>query len=588
MTVSHRVLVVAAVLVAVGFGLPGVGAVPTASAQSISVTAADPPTGEQGTLNLSVLIKGKGFKNGAKAKFYMSGTTDPAGVNVKSTKYVNSTQLVATIDIADAAALALFDIEVSLADGRTGKGTELFSVVAKKIDACTLPDPAPTGGYCFSGVPGLSGCLDTNFGNGTGKVVGPRSMEIGYSRGRGIAIDGAGRTVAVGFQHDSCINGSEYEWAVARYLSDGSLDSAFGLNGTGFVTVAFAGGAFAHSVLVQPDNKIVVVGRAKQTRRSDILPVVGRFNENGTLDASFGTGGIAWVSPGGKSPSGTFYSVTLQSDGKIVASGEARGKGFIGRLNTSGTPDTTFNGNGQYLWTAAAVFNAVTTQRVGSDERMVVAGMSRDSLNHWIGSLWRFTGTGALDSGFGAAGVVRTSFHDVEDGLHYFEDEFMDVIIDQSNRIVAAGYALVSTPPDTAAYSQLALARYDISGALDPSFGLAGRIVTSSGQEYGIGRALAIQSDGRILVAGYSHNNSADESFPPDPLTGVWRFSADGAIDATFGDGGVVPDPLTSGTRAVYWNGMAVQADGRIVCGGYVIIEGTTPIWYAALARFWQ
>ncbi len=130
MTASRRVLIVIGVLLAVSVGLPWGGTVREASAQ-ISVTAADPPTGEQGSLNLSVIIKGKGFKNGAKAKWFKTGTTDPAGVNVKSTQFVSSAQLVATIDIADAAAIADFDIVVQNTDGRTGKGTELFSVTQK-------------------------------------------------------------------------------------------------------------------------------------------------------------------------------------------------------------------------------------------------------------------------------------------------------------------------------------------------------------------------------------------------------------------------------------------------------------------------
>ena len=130
MTGLRRALIVVAVLLAVAFGLPGVGAVREAAAQ-IAVTAADPPTGEQGALNLSVLIKGKGFKNGAKAMFFKTKTTDPAGVNVKATQFVSSTQLIANIDIADGAALSLFDIQVANTDGRTGKGTELFTVVQK-------------------------------------------------------------------------------------------------------------------------------------------------------------------------------------------------------------------------------------------------------------------------------------------------------------------------------------------------------------------------------------------------------------------------------------------------------------------------
>jgi len=135
---SRRLFLVVAVLVALLFGLPGVGAVQPASAQ-ILVTAADPPAGEQGALNLSVKITGKGFKNGAKAKFLKTGTTDTAGVNVKSTQFVSSTQLIATVDIADAAALSLFDIQIANTDGRTGKGTELFSVVAKGRASLDVP-----------------------------------------------------------------------------------------------------------------------------------------------------------------------------------------------------------------------------------------------------------------------------------------------------------------------------------------------------------------------------------------------------------------------------------------------------------------
>jgi len=138
MTGSRKELIVSAVLFAVLFGLPWSGIVPEAAAQ-ISVTAADPPTGEQGALNLNVIIKGKGFKNGAKAVFYKTKTTDPAGVNVKSTQFVSSTQLIANIDIADGAALSLFDIQVANTDGRTGKGTELFSVVVKGPVSLDVP-----------------------------------------------------------------------------------------------------------------------------------------------------------------------------------------------------------------------------------------------------------------------------------------------------------------------------------------------------------------------------------------------------------------------------------------------------------------
>lgn len=108
-----------------------------AKAQEIQVTSANPPAAEQGTVNLNVTIKGKGFKNGAQAKWFVTGTTNPGGVRVNSTTFVNPTELIANIDVDDAATIANFDIEVT-SNGRTGKGTELFKVVQKGgLGQCT-------------------------------------------------------------------------------------------------------------------------------------------------------------------------------------------------------------------------------------------------------------------------------------------------------------------------------------------------------------------------------------------------------------------------------------------------------------------
>ena len=115
----------------------------TLAAQDVEVTAADPPAAEQGTFNLDVKITGKGFKQGARSAFFVTGTTNPGGIVVKSTRYVSPTQLIANIDVAETAELSKFDIEVQLTSGRTGKGIELFTVVAKG-NACVL-EPLPGG-----------------------------------------------------------------------------------------------------------------------------------------------------------------------------------------------------------------------------------------------------------------------------------------------------------------------------------------------------------------------------------------------------------------------------------------------------------
>ena len=102
----------------------------------VKVTAATPSSTQQGTLSLDVVIAGSGFNNTAKVQFLVSGTTNPGGITVKKVAYHNSGEVVATIDVADTANIAKFDIVVMLSDGRKGKGTTLFAVQSK-ADACT-------------------------------------------------------------------------------------------------------------------------------------------------------------------------------------------------------------------------------------------------------------------------------------------------------------------------------------------------------------------------------------------------------------------------------------------------------------------
>ena len=133
-----HLIVAISLFVCLGFLLSNFnGPVSLAQGGQIQVAAADPPLAAQGTLNLNVKVTGKGFKNGAKAKWLVTGTTDPGGVTVNSTTFVNSTELTANITVADTAAIANFDIAVTNADGRGGKGTELFTVIGKQASCGT-------------------------------------------------------------------------------------------------------------------------------------------------------------------------------------------------------------------------------------------------------------------------------------------------------------------------------------------------------------------------------------------------------------------------------------------------------------------
>jgi hypothetical protein len=125
--------------------LTGIVQLPLA-AQSLQVNSASPNAAAQGTINLDVAIGGSGFKHGAKSQWFVSGTTNPGGVTVNSTTFVNSNQLTANITVADTATITSFDVLVQNTDGRTGKGTGLFSVLNKNnanTQGCIL-QPLPS------------------------------------------------------------------------------------------------------------------------------------------------------------------------------------------------------------------------------------------------------------------------------------------------------------------------------------------------------------------------------------------------------------------------------------------------------------
>src|SRR6476646_10129355 len=90
---------------------------PSSAQGQVQVNAAEPPVAEQGTINLNVKVTGKGFKNGAKAKWFITGTTDTGGVTVNSTTFVSSGEVTANITVADTASIATFDIQVTNSDG---------------------------------------------------------------------------------------------------------------------------------------------------------------------------------------------------------------------------------------------------------------------------------------------------------------------------------------------------------------------------------------------------------------------------------------------------------------------------------------
>src|SRR5213078_3530124 len=190
----------------------------------------------------------------------------------------------------------------------------------------------------------VDGDLDPTFGT-EGKVLTDfdHSTDIAHA----VAIQADGKLIVVGTTYQDNDFSSE-DFAVARYNPDGTLDKTFGAGGK--VQTDFPGlAAVASSVVIQPDGKIVVAGGAFPlfTFLGDFKVV--RYNPNGSLDTSFGDGGIVTTT----FPEGSYaFALALQSDGKIIAVGSANSPVnyydfAAARYLANGTLDSTFGTGGK-------------------------------------------------------------------------------------------------------------------------------------------------------------------------------------------------------------------------------------------------
>jgi uncharacterized delta-60 repeat protein len=362
----------------------------------------------------------------------------------------------------------------------------------------------------------------------------------------------------------------------------GNLDPTFGTNGK--VTTEFGerspdGHAFSTDdsvtdMAIQPDGKVIVVGFSLGFYRSGAA--LARYNPNGSLDSTFGVGGkvVSTLRFG-------ISSVTLQPDGKIIAGGgDGRSMGAV-RFNTDGSLDTTFGNGG----TALVDFHShpLGMQVVGndiglqSDGKIIVAGYVESS-SHADFALVRLNINGSLDTSFGDNGRVTTDFETSSIPVYVSEDWIFGLSIQTDNKIVVAGTASKSNELGNLAGYRFALARYNVNGSVDTSFGTSGRVTTdlpSSG-----GQGVVVQPDGRILVVGYGEGTS-DENFESIFLI---RYNRDGSLDNTFGSGGIVSSDFSGGFNK--GKAIALQQNGKIVIVGRVSGAIPHPVAGMVTARY--
>jgi uncharacterized delta-60 repeat protein len=291
---------------------------------------------------------------------------------------------------------------------------------------------------------------------------------------------------------------SDAEVAAVGQVAPGDLDTSFGDDGKVFTDFGSDSSGTAHAIALQPDGKIVVAGGGYHGSGSDFA--LARYLPNGTLDASFGSTGQVLTDLGSSSLD-TALDLVLQSDGKIVVAGYVYAylsSDFalvaLARYLPNGTLDASFGSNGKVLTDSSGKAHAIALQPDGkivvAGERLIIADE-----DHYLSdfALARYLPNGTLDASFGSNGKVLTDFG----------SEAFAIALQPDGKIVVAGYS----------GGDFALARYGPNGTLDPTFGGDGKVLTDFGSgSFDLAYALALQPrDGRLVVAGFSNDyNGAD------------------------------------------------------------------------------
>jgi len=349
-----------------------------------------------------------------------------------------------------------------------------------------------------------------------------------------IAVQADGKILIAGYSND----GSTDDFVITRFNADGTLDTAFG-GGDGIVSTPIgAGEDKGWGVTTQLDGKFVVGGHYFNGTNQDFALI--RYNEDGTVDSTFGASGIVTTPLG--SGVNQALSITIQPDGKLLLGGRGStgGQTFaLVRYNTDGSLDTSFGGGDGIVETpsgaAAGIGNSVTLQANG---QILLAGAIYDSRSHF--AVLRYDADGTLDSTFGGTGLVTTTVGSTN-------DSGQSVTVQDDGKVLVAGYS------STGSGNDFALVRYNTNGSLDNTFGTGGVVTTPIGPGQDLAYSVSVAGDGTIVVAGQTHNGT-DLDFA------LVKYNSDGSLNQQFGAIAISLDGNPTYTEG----GAAVVLDGDV------------------------
>ena len=409
-----------------------------------------------------------------------------------------------------------------------------------------------------------------------GAAGAPGTDDKGYA----VTTDPSGKILVAGYSTNP---DADTDMVIWRYNGDGSIDTSFGSGESGAAVdgISTWSDDFGNSITIDGKDRIVVAG-STDPHDSDAEIAVWRFDTDGALDATFDSDGVVTHgNAAGGSGTDAGYDAVIDSGGRILVAGKSlASNGYtdmaVWRFNENGSLDTTFDGDGFATHDGAS---GVSETDVGAallidgSGRITVTGFSQYLQSAEILSkmvLWRYDSGGQLDAGFSSGGFAV--YANPAAGSEP-RDRGFDAALDSTGRILVAG----SSWTGSSSRYDLAVWRHNADGSLDATFGTSNGVVfhhsAAGGGSDDEAAAIAVDAVGKIVVTGYSY------ALGHQDMT-VWRFNADGTLDASFGGGdGFVVSGLPGNDVG---NDITIDSSGRIVVTGSVNETGShtnTVVW---------
>lgn len=352
-----------------------------------------------------------------------------------------------------------------------------------------------------------------------------------------------------------------YDFLLARYNADGTLDTTF--NGSGIVKTDLGNTGESVMSVAAKDGKIVVAGSRLITGTRNVI-AVARYNDNGSLDPTFGTGGVVTTSIG--TLNDYAFSVAIDDLGRVIAAGRTVNSSNIDmalvRYTSAGVLDTTFGNGGKVVTALGSSHDEAWSLAIQKDGKYVVAGETYGASGTADFALVRYLDTGALDTSFNGTGKVVTSFGSGHDYAY-------SIAIQGNGKILAGGHATVSGAYD------FALARYNTDGSLDTTFNTTGKKTLSLGAQDDIIYALGLESDGRILAAGCATESSISKFAIARFAAGPPSLTIKNAVGTQFSNNGLLSLGTASAASPVTQTVTLTNDGAEVLAGLNCTLEGT-------------